>query len=675
MVFSLVLFFLFQGTPHSQLCILRSTRQAGDMATDEEWAAVFGPEVRPGPGRPRSNSDPSSSAGAKRSHGEDSRTLSGEGASKGALRDRALTTDDINDEKKQTASDPGSTRARTGNSSTPRCTVVDRSIHGAFGWEERRALQALDEDGHKCVQQLRDALAQLCGSLGKVPVAHPLGTAEIDYPPAQTSFHELFDDVADRSPSALRAAATLLVVASSAEEIRWILPAIIPTHLHDFGKGTQQFLQHCFHELECGQRYGEMSLVANATLDPLLDLLLRIVDDKKHSDGHVQMDSKIDNGSAAVETLDQAVYGPADSDEATKSAGDPDQSVTDPEILRLHASKRVVDLFTFLILGHQHSPWLLIDKQDSLVQLVQSLSRPRQWSFKMLPSNFLIDPEEDVPQTETKRDSSSSNDSTASKAASKLQKFFAKTKSMHLSSKKTKVRFDEETKQCVPIETKKKAKKHPVWGPDKNVHSLIDMGFSTEQSRYACWKMVQRTSVKASDVAAKAVAWLFDMDEFERDALNTKFHSEVMPLQMKDSDNDEEEGDRADASAGTSADSVNSAKLAPYGNVKQTVDDLIEYFVDHDKLFTATQIEHAIYTNEPGSDKQKLSPFFSDDGKPFSIRLMLKIGLKKLSGKRCPTLSLPNDRNDIEFSHELAAISYGVLVTPQFGIGITSDGF
>ena len=54
---------------------------------------------------------------------------------------------------------------------------------------------------------------------------------------------------------------------------------------------------------------------------------------------------------------------------------------------------------------------------------------------------------------------------------------------------------------------------------------------------------------------------------------------------------------------------------------------------------------------------------------------MLKIGLKKLSGERCPTLSLPNDRNDIEFSHELAAISYGVLVTPQFGIGITSDGF
>ena len=129
---------------------------------------------------------------------------------------------------------------------------------------------------------------------------------------------------------------------------------IIPTHLHDFA-GTQQFLGHR-HELECGQRYGEMSLVANATLDPLLDLLLRIVDDKKHSDGHVQMDSKIDNGSAAVETLDQAVYGPADSDEATKSAGDPDQSVTDPEILRLHASKRVVDLFTFLILGHQHSP-------------------------------------------------------------------------------------------------------------------------------------------------------------------------------------------------------------------------------------------------------------------------------------------------------------------------------
>ena len=292
------------------------------MATDAEWATVFGPSPKPADAtgrRPRSNSDPSASAaGAKENFAEILAGIqSGTTTASGTLKKtgqakRARTSGDVDDGKARMAGTRHVTscRAATASATAAPCDSGGGGGGGggAFGWDERRALQVLNEDGHQCVRQLRDALARMFADAedAATTASSKSGCAgdDMENPIASATFSNIVDEAVDRNPAALRAVATLLVVASSGDELEKILPAVVPVHVRDFGEGTQQFLHFCFHELECGQRYDDMSRIAGAMLSPLLELLSAIVQDQRrveyHAGADIQMDAKMEESEAAA---------------------------------------------------------------------------------------------------------------------------------------------------------------------------------------------------------------------------------------------------------------------------------------------------------------------------------------------------------------------------------------
>lgn len=616
-----------------------------EMELEREWETVFGPEQQPlGSARLRSNSDPAAGSKVKQKF---SKVLAGIENLQERNSRKALTTDTLLEKKNPQTNTPemsGAFAARESMAAKGQSTN-DRE---SFRSQLRSSLQTLDEDGMRRAKELQDALEAM------------LQEARTSTSSRATSSFPVFSAILEENyvinPAVIKAVATIVVVLSAGQKLVQIVPLVVPVDFENFGEGTQLFLQYCFHELECGQRYDDMSLIADAIIGPLVYLISSIVENKKKRNSAIPSEkNECENGECDRSEFHQIRSNVTTSD--TQSSNEDSGILEDSDVQRLFLEKRIVDTFTAILLGHQHSPWLLIRNQDSLVKVLKSFLRPLQWKFNNLPNSSAK-----VEDKARNNEEPQSQDGQTA-PANKLQKFLAKTGSSHLSSKKHSLSFGNKKEpktsatEQIDIGLENANRKTSVWGPDSNVHSLIEMGFSTEQARYACWKMLQRTSVTADNVAAKAVAWLFDMDEFERESLNSKFHTEIMPLQFTDNaDNDAAQPNsassvstaRSDAGTGAGSVAANSPDLASFGNVKRIVDELVEYFVDNNKKITSRQIEHAVYSNKPGTSNDKLVDWLSRR-EPFELEIFdSKDPMTLYFDSKCPPAKVVQEYADEE---------------------------